>query len=48
MNAHGPFIPLIQPAQVFVATSDLAGAYFSGAYNVDVDADLAEVIRTHD
>ena len=36
LNAHGPFIPLIQPAQVFVATSDLAGAYFSGAYDVDV------------
>ena len=36
MNARGPFIPLIQPAQTFVATSDLAGAYFSGAYDVDV------------
>ena len=36
MNARGPFMPLIQPAQAFVATSDLAGAYFSGAYDVDV------------
>ena len=36
MNARGPFMPLIQPAQVFVSTSDLAGAYFSGAYDVDV------------
>jgi peptide/nickel transport system substrate-binding protein len=36
LNARGPFIPLIQPAQVFAATSDLAGAAFSGAYDVDV------------
>jgi peptide/nickel transport system substrate-binding protein len=36
MNARGPFIPLIQPAQAFVATSDLTGAVFSGAYDVDV------------
>ena len=36
MNTRGPFMPLIQPAQVFVATSDLAGAYFSGVYDVDV------------
>jgi peptide/nickel transport system substrate-binding protein len=36
MNARSPFIPLIQPTQAFVATSDLAGASFSGAYDVDV------------
>jgi hypothetical protein len=36
LNAGGPFIPLIQPTQVFAATSDLAGAVFSGAYDVDV------------
>ena len=36
LNARGPFIPLIQPAQAFVATSDLAGAVFSGAYDVDL------------
>jgi peptide/nickel transport system substrate-binding protein len=36
LNARGPFIPLIQPAQAFVATSDLAGAMFSGAYDVDL------------
>jgi hypothetical protein len=29
-------VPLIQPTQVFVSTSDLAGAVFSGAYDVDV------------
>jgi peptide/nickel transport system substrate-binding protein len=36
LNARGPFVPLIQPTQVFAATSDLAGAFFSGAYDVDV------------
>ncbi len=36
LNARSPFIPLIQPTQVFVATSDLAGARFSGAYDVDL------------
>jgi peptide/nickel transport system substrate-binding protein len=36
LNARGPFMPLIQPTQVFVATSDLAGAMFSGAYDVDL------------
>jgi peptide/nickel transport system substrate-binding protein len=36
MNARGPFIPLIQPAQIFAATSDLSGAVFSGAYDVDL------------
>jgi len=36
MNARSPLIPLLQPAQVFVATTDLTGAVFSGAYGVDV------------
>jgi peptide/nickel transport system substrate-binding protein len=36
LNARSPFIPLIQPTQVFVATTDVAGASFSGAYDVDV------------
>jgi peptide/nickel transport system substrate-binding protein len=36
LNARSPFVPLIQPTQVFVSTSDLAGAVFSGAYDVDV------------
>jgi peptide/nickel transport system substrate-binding protein len=36
LNARGPFVPLIQPTQVFVSTPDLAGAVFSGAYDVDV------------
>jgi peptide/nickel transport system substrate-binding protein len=36
LNARSPFVPLIQPTQVFVCTSDLAGAVFSGAYDVDV------------
>jgi peptide/nickel transport system substrate-binding protein len=36
LNARSPFMPLVQPTQVFVSTSDLAGAVFSGAYDVDV------------
>jgi peptide/nickel transport system substrate-binding protein len=36
MNARSPFVPLLQPAQAFVATKDLAGAVFSGAYDVDL------------
>jgi peptide/nickel transport system substrate-binding protein len=36
VNARGPFIPLIQPTQVFVTTSDLRGAAFSAAYDVDL------------
>jgi peptide/nickel transport system substrate-binding protein len=36
LNARSPFIPLIQPAQVFAATSDLSGAAFSDAYDVDL------------
>jgi peptide/nickel transport system substrate-binding protein len=36
LNARSPFIPLIQPTQAFVTTTDLAGAAFSGAYDVDL------------
>jgi peptide/nickel transport system substrate-binding protein len=36
MNARSPFIPLIQPTQVFAATTDLAGAAFSVVYSVDL------------
>jgi peptide/nickel transport system substrate-binding protein len=36
LDANSPFIPLIQPAQAFVATTDLAGAVFSGNYDVDL------------
>jgi peptide/nickel transport system substrate-binding protein len=36
MNARSPFVPLLQPPQVFAATTDLAGAGFSGAYLVDL------------
>jgi peptide/nickel transport system substrate-binding protein len=36
LNVQSPFVPLLQPAQPFVATTDLAGAVFSGAYLVDV------------
>ena len=36
MNARSPFKPLIQPAQVFVATRDLGGATFNPAYAVDL------------
>jgi peptide/nickel transport system substrate-binding protein len=36
MNQRGPFIPLMQPPQVFVATSDLAGAAWSNAYSLDL------------
>ena len=36
MNARSPFVPLLEPAQAFAATKDLAGAVFSPAYYVDV------------
>jgi peptide/nickel transport system substrate-binding protein len=36
LNQRGPFIPLIQPTQVFVSTSDLANAVFNAEYAVDV------------
>jgi peptide/nickel transport system substrate-binding protein len=36
LNAVGPFIPLLQPVQVFVSTKDLKGAVFNAQYQVDV------------
>jgi peptide/nickel transport system substrate-binding protein len=36
LNAVGPFFPLIQPTQVFVATKDLQNAVFNAQYQVDV------------
>ena len=38
LNATGPYFPLIQPTQVFVATRDLRGAVFNPLYQVDVRA----------
>jgi peptide/nickel transport system substrate-binding protein len=36
LNADGPFVPLIQPTQVFVSTRDLKGAAFNPVYQIDV------------
>jgi peptide/nickel transport system substrate-binding protein len=36
LNQSGPFFPLIQPTQVFVATKDLMGASYNSVYDVDV------------
>jgi ABC-type transport system substrate-binding protein len=36
LNQRGPFVPLIQPTQVFAATSDLQGAVFNPLYSIDV------------
>jgi peptide/nickel transport system substrate-binding protein len=36
LNAVGPVFPLIQPTQVFVATSDLRNAVFNAVYQIDV------------
>jgi peptide/nickel transport system substrate-binding protein len=36
LNAAGPFVPLLQPVQVFVSTKDLRGAAFNAQYQVDV------------
>jgi peptide/nickel transport system substrate-binding protein len=36
LNQSGPYFPLIQPTQVFAATSDLSGAVFNPLYSVDV------------
>jgi peptide/nickel transport system substrate-binding protein len=36
LNAVGPFFPLIQPTQVFVATADLKNAVFHPVYQIDV------------
>ena len=36
LNAVGPFVPLLQPTQVFVSTKDLNNAVFNAQYQVDV------------
>jgi peptide/nickel transport system substrate-binding protein len=36
LNQSGPFFPLIQPAQAFVATRDLNNAVFNPVYELDV------------
>jgi peptide/nickel transport system substrate-binding protein len=36
LNLNGPFFPLIQPTQVFVATKDLKNAVYNSVYDVDV------------
>jgi peptide/nickel transport system substrate-binding protein len=36
LNQTGPYFPLIQPTQVFVATSDLRNAVFNAIYQIDV------------
>ena len=36
LNTVGPFVPLIQPTQVFVSTKDLRGAVFNAQYQIDV------------
>jgi peptide/nickel transport system substrate-binding protein len=36
LNTVGPFVPLLQPTQVFVSTKDLKGAVFNAQYQVDV------------
>jgi peptide/nickel transport system substrate-binding protein len=36
LNASGPYFPLIQPTQVFAATTDLKGAVFNALYSIDV------------
>jgi peptide/nickel transport system substrate-binding protein len=36
LNLKGPFFPLIQPTQVFVATKDLKNAVYNSVYDIDV------------
>ena len=36
LNQAGPYFPLMQPTQVFVATSDLKNAVYNAVYSVDV------------
>jgi peptide/nickel transport system substrate-binding protein len=38
LNQSGPYFPLMQPTQVFAATSDLQGAVFNPLYSIDVRA----------
>jgi peptide/nickel transport system substrate-binding protein len=36
LNAVGPYVPVLQPVQVFVSTRDLKNAVFNAQYQVDV------------
>jgi len=36
LNTSGPYFPLMQPTQVFVATSDLKNAVYNSVYSIDV------------
>lgn len=36
LNQSGPYFPLMQPTQVFVATSDLKNAIYNAVYSIDV------------
>jgi peptide/nickel transport system substrate-binding protein len=36
LNQRGPYFPLMQPTQVFVATSDLSNAVYNATYSIDV------------
>jgi peptide/nickel transport system substrate-binding protein len=36
LNARGPYFPLMQPTQVFVATTDLVNAVYNATYSIDV------------
>jgi len=36
LNQRGPFFPLLQPTQVFAATTDLRNAVFNPEYEIDV------------
>ena len=36
LNLRGPYFPLIQPTQVFVATTDLTNAVYNATYSIDV------------
>jgi peptide/nickel transport system substrate-binding protein len=36
LNQAGPYFPLIQPTQVFAATTDLRGAVFNALYSINV------------
>jgi peptide/nickel transport system substrate-binding protein len=38
LNESSPFFPLMQPTQVFVATTDLKNAVYNATYSVDVTA----------
>jgi peptide/nickel transport system substrate-binding protein len=36
LNVSGPYFPLMQPTQVFVATSDLKNAVYNSVYSIDI------------